>query len=127
MDCSEYTPCSLYLLLAGHQRYIRKLYLKMEFNLFTDHEFKPLKNLCDSLFKKLHSKGTGTSLKATNVLSGDDEKKLWNTNILNLETPTALLRAVFFYNGKNFCLQGGVEQHNLKLSQFQREAKVVEG
>ena len=126
-DGSEYTPRSLYLLLAGLQRYVRKLYPKMEFNLFTDHEFKPLKNLCDSLFKKLHSKGIGTSLKATAVLSGDDEKKLWDTKVLNLETPTGLLRAVFFYNGKNFCLRGGVEQRNLKLSQFQREVKVVEG
>ena len=93
---SEYTPRSLYLLLAGLQQYVRKLYPKMEFNLFTDYELKPLKNLCDSLFKKLHSKGIGTSLKATAVLSGDDEKKLWDTKVLNLETPTGLLRAVFF-------------------------------
>ena len=124
---SEYTPCSLYLLLAGIQRYVRKLYPKMEFNLFSDHKFKPLKNLCDSLFRKLHSKGIGTSLKATAVLSADGEKKLWDTEILNLETPIALLRAVFFYNGKNFCLRGGAEQHNLKLSQFQREITVVDG
>ena len=67
-DGSEYTPCSLYLLLAGIQQYVRKLYPKTEFNLFSDHEFKPLKNLCDSLFRKLHSKGIGTSLKATAVL-----------------------------------------------------------
>ena len=33
----------------------------------------------------------------------------------------------FFYNGKNFCLQGGAEQCNLKLSQFQREVTIVEG
>ena len=64
-DGSEYTPHSLYLLLAGIQRYVRKLYPKMEFNLFSDHEFKSIKNLCDSLFRKLHSKGIGTSLKVT--------------------------------------------------------------
>ena len=64
-DGSEYTPRSLYLLLAGIQRYVRKLYPKMEFNLFSDHEFKSIKNLCDSLFRKLHSKGIGTSLKVT--------------------------------------------------------------
>ena len=62
------------------------------------------------LFKKNHSKGIGTSLKATAVLFGNNEKKLWDTKVLNLETPTGLLHAVFFYNGKKFCLQGGIEQ-----------------
>ena len=81
--------------------------------MFSDHEFKSLKNSCDSLFRKLHSKGIGTSLKATPVLSGDDEEKLWDTKVLNLET--------------KFCLRGGVKQRNLKLSQFQREVAVVEG
>ena len=41
-DGSEYTPHSLYLLLAGIQRYVHKLYPKMEFNLISDHKFKPL-------------------------------------------------------------------------------------
>ena len=101
---------------------------EMQFNLFSDQEFKLLKNLCDSVFKKLHSKGIGASLKTTAVLSSDDEKKLWDTNVLNLETPIGLLRTVFFfYNGKNFCLQGGTEQCNLKLSQSQREVTIVEG
>ena len=118
-DGSDYTPRSLYLLLGGIQRYVRRLHPKKEFNLFTDQEFKPLKNLCDSLFKRLHSKGIGASLKATAVLSTDDEQKLWDANVLNLETPLGLLRAVFFYKGKNFCLRGGAEQRNLKLSQFQ--------
>jgi len=103
-DGSEYTPRSLYLLLAGLQRYVRSMHPTMKINFFTDDEFKPLKNLCDSIFKRLHSKGIGTSLKAAAVLSADDEKKLWDTKVLDLETPVGLLRAVFFYNGKNFCL-----------------------
>ena len=127
VDGSEYTPHSLYLLLTGIQQYVCKVYPKTEFNLFSDHEFKPLKNLCDLLFRKLYSKGIGTCLKATAVLFGDDEKKLCDTKVLNLETPIGLLCAVFFYNGKNFCLRGGVEQRNLNLSQFQRDVAVVEG
>ena len=74
----------------------------MHFNLFADHQFTPLKYLCDSVFKKLHSKGIGASLKTTTVLSADDEKKLWDTNIMNLKSPIELLHAVFFYNGKIF-------------------------
>ena len=82
---------------------VRKVYPKMQ---FSDHEYKPLKNLCDSVFKKLHSKGIGVSLKTKVVLSLDDEKKLWDSNVLNLETFIGLsyvvLCTVFFYNGTNF-------------------------
>ena len=35
-------------------------------------------------------------------------------------SPEALLRAVFFYNGKNFCLRDGEEHRNLRLSQLKR-------
>ena len=44
-----------------------------------------------------------------------------------MKTPIGLLHAVFFYDGKNFCLRGGAEQRNLKLSQFQRDVTIVEG
>ena len=65
-------------------------------------------------------------MKTTVVLFADDEKKLWDTNVMNLKTPIGLLRVVFFCNGKNFCLRGGAEQHNLKLSQFHSEVTIVE-
>ena len=62
-DGSEYTPRSIYLLLAGLQRSIRKTHPKEEINIFSDHEFKSLKKVCDSVFKKLHSKGIGATTK----------------------------------------------------------------
>ena len=37
-----------------------------------------------------------------------------------MDNPTGLLNAVFFYNGKNFCLRGGAEHRNLKLLQWWR-------
>ena len=74
-DYPEYIPHSLYLLLSGIQQYVYKIYPKMQFNLFADHKFTPLKNYCDSVFKKLHSKGIGASLKSIAVLYADDEKQ----------------------------------------------------
>ena len=44
-----------------------------------------------------------------------------------LEIPIGLLCAVFFYNGKNFCLWRGAKQPNLELSQLQRDITIVEG
>ena len=65
------------------------------------------------LYSKLHSKGIRASLKTIAVLSADNEKKLWDTNVMNLKTPIGLLRAVFFCNGNNFCLLVGAEQRNI--------------
>ena len=36
------------------------------------------------------------------------------------DSPKALFRAVFFLNGRNFCLRGGDEHRRLKLSQIKR-------
>ena len=43
------------------------------------------------------------------------------------ETPQGLLNCVFFVNGKNFFLRGGVEHRELKLSQLRREVVTVNG
>ena len=72
----------------------------------------------DAVYKWLHSKGIGVETKAMPLLSRDQEDMLWDTGILSLDNPTGLLNTVFFYNGKNFYLRGGVEHRNLKMSQF---------
>ena len=79
------------------------------------------------MFKQLRSKGIGTEAKVTSALSQSEEDKLWETGMINLDSPTGLLRAVFFYNGKNFCLQGGIEHRCLKISQLQRESVMIDG
>ena len=119
-DGSEYTPRSLYLLLSGIQRKIKSYHPEEEINIFQEPIFKPLKNVCDSVFKRLHAKGIGTETKETPALSDTEEAKFWDTGVIGTANPTALLNAVFFYNGKNFCLRGGVEHRNFKLSQVKK-------
>ena len=80
-----------------------------------------------AVLKRLHAKGVGAEIKATPVMNPDDERKLWTSGVLSLSTPIGLLRAVFFYNGKNSCLRGGQEQRNLKLSQVHRETNILDG
>ena len=74
--------------------------LSEEINIFQDVAFKLLRNTCDSIFKKLHSKGVGTE--DTFVISVNEEDVLWNKKILDLDTPVGLLWAVFFIMGKTF-------------------------
>lgn len=51
VDGTEYTPRTLYLLLAGIQRHIRKVNPSSNINIFQNIEFQPLKHVCDSVFK----------------------------------------------------------------------------
>ena len=103
------------------------MYPDNEFNLFSDQAFLPVKNSCDSIFKWLHSKGIGAETKAVSVFTAESEATLWSTKVMSMDTPKGLLRAVFFYNGKNFCLRGGAEQRGLKISQFRREVVQIDG
>jgi len=41
--------------------------------------------------------------------------------------PQRTASGCFFCNGKNFCLRGGQEQRNLKISQLKRETIVLDG
>ena len=52
------------------------------------------------------------------VISDGEEEKLWETGVLNTNTPNGLQKAVFYYVGKACCLRGGEEQRNLKPSQY---------
>ena len=126
-DGDEYTPRSLYLLLSAIQRKIRANLPEKEINIFKEPVFKPLKNVCDAVFKRLHTKGIGTETQVTLAVSDNEEAKLWDTGVINTTTPSGLLHGVFFYNGKNFCLRGGVEHRSLKMSQLRREITTVSG
>ena len=76
----------------------------------------------DSLYRKLRSEGVGAEKHSAEPFTIDDENKLWSLGVVGTNTPVSLLRAVFYYNGKNFCLRGE-EHRNLKLSQFRRTEK----
>ena len=94
-DGGEYTPRSIYLLLAGLQRKLRQANPKESINIFTDVAFKKLQNVCDSVFERLHQKGVGSETKSTPVLTQLEEDKLWESGVFNLNTPVGLLRSVF--------------------------------
>ena len=59
------------------------------------------------------------------MISSEEEEKLWASGQLGTKTPRALQNAVFYYNGKNYCIRGGEEHRNIKISQFQRMYKYL--
>ncbi len=72
--------------------------------------------MLDSLFKELQKDGVAKDTKYAEIISKEDKIKLWETIVIGTENPKALLRAVFFLS--NFCLRGGQEHRDLKLSQL---------
>jgi len=85
----QYTPHSLYLLLVELQRHMQNS--QSNVNIFQDVEFNPLKNCCNSLFKRLHTKRIGVEQKETPTLSSDEENQLWESGVISLDNPTGLL------------------------------------
>ena len=126
IDGESYPPNTLLHYFMGIQRHIQKQ-KENQINLMTDKEFIVLRNLLDSLYRRLHSQGVGCNAKPTDALTREDEGKLWDSGVLNQNTPQGLLNCVFFLIGKNFCLCGRSEHCGLKLSQFCREVVKVDG
>ena len=120
-DGSRYPSKTLYLLLSGLLRYMR-LNNPNYLNLLDtkNGKFASLNNAMDNVFRDLCMSGVDSDSKESEVLSKDEEKQRWEGGVLECNSPKALFRAVFFINGKNFCLRGGDEHRSLKFSQLKR-------
>ena len=121
----SYPPLTLQSLLSGLLRHMRSIDDTRAPNIFAKNDplFRELHLTMDSLYRKLRSEGVGAEKHSAEPFTIDDENKLWSLGVMGTNSPISLLRAVFYYNGKNFCLRGGEEHRNLKLSQFRRTEK----
>ena len=113
-----YTPRTIMQILSGLHRHMREK-RHDALNIMDSKMFPSLHRLLDSLFRELHREGVGASKQSAAVISFEEEEKLWETGVLNTETPSGLFNAVFYYNGLNFILRGGDEHRDLKISQLE--------
>jgi len=96
-----YPPATLYQLLCGLLRHMRLANpATPNFLDKKDSRFRGLQTVVDNTFKKLRAEGIGCNSKHTETLSKEEENKLWDSGVLGTSTPQALLRAVFYLNGK---------------------------
>ncbi len=118
-DGSKYPPATIHMLLCGIQRIMRRKN-SQPFDIFDkkDVGFRSFHGTMESVFQSLHSEGVGAVVKHAPLITIEEESVLWAKKILGDHTPLALVRGVFFLNGKNFCLRGGKEHRELKLSQL---------
>ena len=83
-----------------------------------DPRFAGLRGARDCVARKLREDGVGASVKHAEITTEGEEMRLWNAGVIGTHSPSALLNAVFFMNGKVLCLRGGREHRMVKLSQF---------
>ena len=62
-------------------------------------------------------KGIGVEKKRAQSLCEEDIERLWSSKVIGVDSPQALLNAVFLLNGKNFALRSS-EHYSLKVSQL---------
>ena len=117
----EYTPATIHQLLASLLRHMRNH--NPDTPNFMDKkntQFQGLHGTLDNVFRKLHENGIGAKVRHAEVITKDEENQLWDSGVIGTDSPRSLQNAVFYYNGKNFCLRGGEECRQLKISQIQR-------
>ena len=96
-----YTPSTLYQLLCGLYRHIK--ITREDCPNFIDKKstkFRKLHGTLDSLFRKLHESGIGRQVKHAEVISSEEEEKLWASGQLGTKTPRALAKCSFLLQRK---------------------------
>ena len=119
-DGEPYPAHTLYLLLAGLLRYGQsKSKLCPNFMDKSDCGFSELSGVCESVSRQLRKDVVGASVKHTAIISPEEGDLLLDKGVMAFYAPKPLVRAVFLYVAKAFCLRGGAEQRALKPSQFE--------
>ena len=115
-DGTEYPPKTMYILLAGILRHMRLQnpactnFLDME-----DLSFAAFHNALYNVLRDFRARGVGSESQQTEAFSKEEEECLWSSGTLGDDNPRSLLHAVFYLNGKIFCLHGGDKQRNSKI------------
>ena len=108
LEGSKYPSNTLNMLLSGLKRYmVRSNPDTPNFLDEKDPRFSGLRGTRDTVSRRLREEGVGASVKHTAVISYDEESALWESGVIGVHNPKALLNAVFFLNGKVLCLRGG--------------------
>ena len=121
---AKYPASTVFALLAGLLRYMQRIDAECpNFLDVKNPEFKEIHAVINTYFRQLRESGVGTETKHTPIITKEEENCLWDQGVIGVETPESLLRAVFYYNGKNFCLHRGSEHRALKVSQLVRHTE----
>ena len=113
-DGKEYPPNTLHHIVAGLQRYLR--HEGKTVDLFKDLKFSPFRASLDGEMKRLQAKGVGGRKRQAEVITPEEEEKLWQTGQLGDSNPQQLLDTIVYCCGLYFALRSGQEHRQLRRS-----------
>ena len=93
-DGAVYPSETLYALVCGIQRYIRIHGKRPELDFFTNPVFSELKLSLDAEMKRIGGLRIGTKRKKAEVISVEQEERLWSSGVLGDKSPQILLNTV---------------------------------
>ena len=96
-DGSEYIPSTLHHIVCGLMRHVREINPSIDF--FKDSIFSDFRKTLDGEMKRIRSTGAGTKKKQAELITSDEEEKLWSSGTLGDHSPTSRRRAI--NHGKN--------------------------
>ena len=76
--------------------FVARLKLNSKIDFFNDHEFFEFKRSLDSEMKRLQRKGLGSRKRQAQVLTIENEEKLWKSGLLGDSNPKQLLDTMVF-------------------------------
>jgi hypothetical protein len=107
----------LYEIVISLQLYLAMYGREMKF--LNDVEFVCLKNTLDSKMKDLTKQGIRARRRQAEIITEEEEDKLWQTGVLGDKTPKQLGDTVLYMIGLHFALRAGTEHRNLRYDKSQ--------
>lgn len=117
MKGKRYPRDSLISVIAGIQQIL--LENKRPLKIMKDREFSEFQKALDASCKLSSQEGLGCQVKRSEIITLEDELKLWNLNILGGNNPQQLMNTLLYLNGIHFALRSGPEHRKLKMSQLE--------
>ena len=107
----EYEPSSIRAFLQSIDRYLRKN--NYGFSVLNDKEFHEVQDILKKKQKQLKSIGKGNRPNAADPLSDEDIATFYSCGVLGIDSPRALLNALWLNNCIYFGMRPGKEQRDL--------------
>ena len=115
-DGTRYPRNSLISVIAGLNAFFKTH--DRNVNLFADECFKHFRDILDVACKSSSRLIPNAPKRQAEVITHDEEEKMWMLDVLGSDTPEKLIHTLFFLNGLHFALRSGQEHRSLKVSQL---------
>ena len=113
---------TLYQLVVVIQKYLQTK--KLKWRLIEDPEFADVKVVLDNVMKERAAMNLGLVSRQADLITYEMENKLWDLNLLGVDTPDKLRTTCYFYLGLRFMLRSVQDHYNLRRWTPQQDSQL---